>query len=183
MDAASGEQVKEEILRLLQEGADAVTEALLDVDDATARRRPSAECWSVLECVEHLALTEAGLLSRLKAAEPCEESHQDLAREARFQHLAMDRTRRIEAPPPAMPKHEAETLAAAVEFFREARCETVRFVENFDGEFRWWLTTHPLIKRPVNCYEMLLLMALHPKRHAHQIRETAQAACRNSDQV
>jgi hypothetical protein len=51
------------------------------------------------------------------------------------------------------------------------RRETVRFVEEFSGDFRSWLTMHPLITRPLNCYEMLLLMALHPARHAMQIAE------------
>jgi|HubBroStandDraft_6_1064221.scaffolds.fasta_scaffold17819_5 hypothetical protein len=44
----------------------------------------------------------------------------------------------------------------------------MQFVDEFSGELRCWLTKHPLITRPVNCYEMLL-MALHPRRHAHQI--------------
>jgi hypothetical protein len=32
------------------------------------------------------------------------------------------------------------------------------------------MTTHPLIP-VVNCYEMLLMMAAHPLRHAKQIEE------------
>src|SRR5260370_25643225 len=161
-----------EMLRVLQEGADALTWALSGVDETLASRRPGLENWSVVECVEHLTLTEAALLSRLRDAAPCPESHEDRAREAKFQQLALDRLRRIEAPEPVVPKRDSHDLSQAVKDFNAIRGETVRFVEEFPGELRWWLTTHPLIKRPVNCYEMLLLLALHPKRHALQIELT-----------
>jgi hypothetical protein len=131
--------------------------------------------------VEHLALTETALLSRLREARPSASSHEDRAREAKFQDLALNRSRHIEAPEPVVPKSHAEDLAQAVEEFDAARRETVRFVEEFPGDLRWWLTIHPLITRPVNCYEMLLLMAMHPKRHALQIgeaRETTRRAAK-----
>jgi hypothetical protein len=171
-DMAMIETERLEILRLLLEGMDALSLALSGVDESLASRRPGPENWSVLECVEHLTLTEAALLSRLREATPCLESHEDRAREAKFQDLALNRLRRIEAPEPVVPKRDSKDLAQAVEDFYAVRGETVRFVEEFPSELRWWLTTHPLIKRPVNCYEMLLLMALHPKRHAQQVEQT-----------
>ncbi len=167
---------RQEILRVLQEGADALAEALKDVDEARAGRRPRPESWSALECVEHLTLTERALLSRLREARPSDSSHEDRAREAKFRDLALNRSRRIEAPEPVIPKGRAKDLAQAMEEFNATRRDTVRFVEEFPGDLRWWLTVHPLITRPVNCYEMLLLVAMHPKRHALQIEEAREAA-------
>src|SRR5947207_15586541 len=95
---------RQEILRVLQEGADALAQALKDVDEPMAGRRPRPESWSVLECVEHLALTETALLSRLREARPSASSHEDRAREAKFQDLALNRSRHIEAPEPVVPK-------------------------------------------------------------------------------
>ena len=166
----------QEILRILKEGADALAEALKDVDEARAGNRPRPESWSPLECVEHLTLTERALLSRLREARPSDSSHEDRAREAKFQDLALNRSRRIEAPEPVVPKSREKNLAQAVEEFNATRKETVRFVEEFPGDLRWWLTTHPLITRPVNCYEMLLLIAMHPRRHALQIEEARASA-------
>jgi len=83
----------------------------------------------------------------------------------------MNRARRIEAPEVVIPKSSTTDLAQAVEGFHAARRETVRFVDQFPGDLRSWLAIHPLITRPVNCYEMLLLMAMHPRRHALQIAE------------
>jgi DinB family protein len=160
---------KQEIQRVLGEGMDALDDALRGLDEETARMRPHPESWSVVECVEHLSLAEAGLLSRLREAKPAEGSHEDRAREAKFQELALNRLRRIEAPEPAIPMGEQQTLEHAWAAFKAIRCETLCYVEDFDGNLRAWLTVHPLITRAVNCYEMLLLMALHPRRHAQQI--------------
>jgi hypothetical protein len=162
---------RQEILRLLQDGADALAKALDGIEESTAALRPRAESWSVVECVEHLALTETALLSRLRDATPSDRSHEDRVREAKFQDLAMNRARRIEAPEVVTPKGSTTDLAQAVAGFQAARRETVRFVDQFPGDLRSWLTIHPLITRPVNCYEMLLLMAMHPWRHALQIAE------------
>lgn len=171
---------RQEILRLLQEGADALAEALEGIEESTAALRPRPDSWSVIECVEHLALTEAALLSRLRSAKPSDSSHEDRAREAKFQDLAMNRARRIEAPEVVIPKSTATGLSHAVERFHAARKETLRFVDQFPGDLRSWLTLHPLITRPVNCYEMLLLMAMHPRRHALQIAEAREAGRRQA---
>jgi len=172
---------REEILRVLEEGARELAEALADLDEIRAGQRPQPESWSALECVEHLTLTETALLQRLKDARPSGSSHEDRAREAKFKDLALNRSRRIEAPERVVPKGCAKSIAEALEEFNTTRRETVRFVEEFPGDLRWWLTTHPLITRPVNCYEMLLLMAMHPKRHARQIEESREAARHETD--
>ncbi len=166
-----GNPEKKEIERVLHDGMDAFDDALRGLDDETATIRPRPDCWSVLECVEHIRLAEIGLFSRLKQATPSTASHEDRAREARFQELALNRARRIEAPEAATPTRERRTLAQAIEAVQTARRDTLRWLDAFDGDLRSWLTIHPLITRPVNCYEMLLLMALHPRRHAQQIVE------------
>jgi|SRR4051794_39446749 len=162
---------RREILLKLQAGADALANAWRGVDEQRARLRPQPESWSVLECVMHVALTERALMSRLKQAKDAGQSHEDRAREEKFEGLAVNRSRRIEAPPPVRPDCDSKTLVEAVEDFNATRRDTVRFVEEFGGDLRSWLTVHPLITRAVNCYEMLLLIALHPARHAQQIAE------------
>jgi hypothetical protein len=162
---------RQEILCRLQSGVDALKDALKGMDESLTRRRPTAESWSVVECVEHMIASEAALLSRLREATPQNESHEDRAREAKFQDLALNRLRRIEAPEIVLPKGDFESLGKAMEEFDSVRRETVRFVEEFSGDLRSWLVMHPLITRPLNCYEMLLLMALHPVRHSMQIAE------------
>ncbi len=50
------------------------------------------------------------------------------------------------------------------------RERTVRLAGNCEEDLRLKTTSHPLVG-PVNCYEILLLIAVHPQRHAKQIEE------------
>jgi hypothetical protein len=162
---------RQEILSRLQAGSGALKDAVKGLDESGARNKPTPESWSVLECVEHMVASEAVLLSRLREATPHDESYEDRAREEKLQGLALNRLRRIEAPEFVLPAGKYESLEKVMEGFDSVRGETVRFVEEFSGDLRSWLTMHPLITRPLNCYEMLLLMALHPTRHSVQISE------------
>jgi len=54
--------------------------------------------------------------------------------------------------------------------FLAARERTIRFVENCNEDLRAQSTTHPILGT-VNCYEVLLMIAVHPHRHAKQIAE------------
>jgi uncharacterized damage-inducible protein DinB len=162
---------KIEIERVLEDGMNALADSLTGVDEETACLRPLGGSWSIVDCVEHIALTEAALLTRLEKAQPAETSQADAAREARFRDLAMNRGRRIDAPELVRPASQSTTLTQARDAVQAARTQTSAFVRDFPGDLRSWLTQHPLITRPVNCYEMLLLIALHPKRHALQITE------------
>jgi hypothetical protein len=46
----------------------------------------------------------------------------------------------------------------------------VQFAETCQEDLRCKITSHPIIGK-VNCYEMLLMIAVHPHRHAKQIEE------------
>jgi DinB superfamily len=164
-----------EILHLLDVGRDALAVALEGVDEDLAKRRPEPERWSVLECVEHLAVAEELMLAGLHVAEPSDQSHENKKREAKILNFGLDRLRRIECPEAALPAGRSRTLREAVAQFEAVRTRTVRYVEEFSGDPRSRLTTHPLVYTPVNCYEMLLMIALHPARHAKQIIETVSA--------
>ena len=71
----------------------------------------------------------------------------------------------------AHPAGRYGSLQEAFAAFEAARTEVVGFVEEFDDDPRSWVTDHPMIAGPVNCYEILLLIAAHPGRHAGQIVE------------
>ena len=165
------EQEKQELLRALKEGQDALRASLAGVDDALARRKPASGGWSILECVEHVAVAERFLLSRLTGASRSEQPPENRARETWLAARAADRSRPIESPEAGRPAGRFESLSEALRDFDRARAETVRFVEKFADQMRFRLTDHPLIPGPVNCMEILLLVTAHPARHAKQIAE------------
>ena len=165
------ESEKREILDALKTGRDALREALAGVDDPLAARKPGGGGWSILECVEHLAAAEQSLASRLSSATESHCSQANPTREARIAAVGADRSRPIEAPERARPGGRFGSLSEALAAFDGARNKTVQFVEGFNGDPRFWVTHHPLMAEPVNCYEMLLMISLHPVRHAKQISE------------
>jgi hypothetical protein len=166
------EQDRKEILRMLAEGARDLRQAVDGVTDVEAAQRPVSGGWSVLDCLEHLAITEQELLRGAQIAVPAAERQYNPVREAKILDRALDRARVIAAPDIVIPAGKFTSASEAFAAFERVRAETVRFVEEFEGDPRSWLTTHPLVRGPVNCYEMFLMIALHPKRHAQQVAQT-----------
>jgi hypothetical protein len=156
---------------MLREGNEALRSALEGVGEEEAQIVPAEGRWSAAECVEHLALAEAELLRLIKIATKAGTTPARPGLEEKIRVRAADRSFRIEAPEVAVPSGRSESLHEAAARFDAARAETLAWVASFAADPRKWVTTHPLMKGPVNCWEMLLMIALHPKRHAEQIRE------------
>jgi hypothetical protein len=165
------ESDRQEILHGLKSGRDALHYCLSGVDEQTASRKPGPGRWSILECVEHLAVSEQFLLSRLTRALRSDRSHENRARETRIADRGLDRARPIDSPEVGRPTGRYQRLGEALSAFDDVRTETIRFVEGFSEDLRSWLTDHPLIPGPVNCHEILLMISVHPVRHAQQIVE------------
>jgi hypothetical protein len=169
------ESEKAEILRELQKGRDAVAAALAGVGEAEAARKPDPARWSILECVEHLALAEQFLQSRLAKATLSDQPIGSREKDAAILARGADRSRRAQSPEPGRPSGRFGSLREAVAALDSVRAETVRYVETHEGNPRCWLTDHPLAPVPVSCYEILLIMAAHSVRHAKQIAEARAA--------
>ena len=169
------ESEKREILLELKKGHDAFIDALRGVDEPRARRQPGPGRWSILECVEHVGVAERTLLSRLTGAALSETPIGNPAREARIRKRAADRSTRVESPEAATPGGRFGSLREAIAFFDCVRGETIQFVEECSGDPRCLIASHPLIPGPVNAFELLLLISVHPMRHAQQIEETRAA--------
>jgi hypothetical protein len=165
------EPEKQEILIQLDEGRKALSEALTGVDEHVAVWKQMPATWSILECAEHVVLAEEFLLSRLMAARVSASPAPDATRESRILKRGIDRTTRVESPAVARPCGRYLHLPDAFAGFCAVRARTIDWVGRLEGGLRSWLTDHPLIPGPINCYEMLLIVSVHPRRHAEQIKE------------
>jgi hypothetical protein len=168
---------KSALLKQLKEGRDALVEALAGVNDDAARQRPAANRWSILECVEHLAIGEEYQLGQALAAQPAASPEVNEKRERLIQERGADRSRPVPASEVAKPAERFAHLHDALQHFLAARDRTIKLVEEFDRDPRTFITTHPVLGQ-VNCYENLLLMAVHPLRHVKQIEECRAAVGR-----
>lgn len=166
---------RQEILARLEAGGRLLMDCVAGLPDAAATRRPVSDRWSVLEVVEHVAVTEGLLLvlvSRLRYAAP--EPEDNRKRESQILRFGTDRTRRFEAPEIARPTGRYPNVAAAMAAFHANRAETVAWVETCRDDLRTLSAVHPVFG-PRTCRQILEMMAVHPGRHAGQILEVRQA--------
>ena len=166
MDAADREQ----ILRLMAESDDALVTAVAGLADEDARRRPEPARWSVLECVEHVILVEDGVFASVSVKSTPGAPPVEPRREGQILRGMTNRERKFPAPEHAEPAGRYSSLAEALQEFCKRRARTVAYVEQYQQDPRNRTTLHPVIG-PVSCQEMFLVLALHPARHALQIRE------------
>ena len=165
---------KQQLLDSLESGRATLIASLEGATEDEAKRVPEPGRWSVLECVEHLFLVEHSLLERVIASQPSETPAGSRALEERILQRGADRTNRFEAPEQARPTGRLPTLAAALAAFLGKREQTIAYVRSTHDDLRFRATTHPLIGA-VSSYENLLIMAIHPHRHSHQIKEVRAA--------
>jgi hypothetical protein len=160
---------RQQILRLIAESDAALVGAVAGVSNEDARRRPEPERWSVLECVEHVILGDDAMFARVSAhstpgAPPGER------REELILRGMTNRERKFAAPELARPTGRFSSLPEAIEVFRQRRARSTAYVEQYQEDPRSRTTLHPGLG-PISCHEMFLALALHPARHALQIRE------------
>jgi len=163
-------QEKTEIIHSLQSGLDAIVLSIQGITEESAMRKPGGEKWSILECMEHIAIAEVHMFGQIALASKADAPVINKGREALIRKRGADRSRKIEAPDVAKPNGRFQTLEDATRHFCDARRRTLDFVENCNTDLRAMLTTHPVAGQ-VNCHEMLLIMSAHPFRHAEQIAE------------
>ena len=161
---------REQILRLIVESDAALVAAASGVSDEGARKRPEPERWSVLECVEHVILVEDGVFASISVHSTPGAPPVEPRREGQILRGMTNRERKFPAPDHAEPTGRYSSLAEALQEFRKRRARTVAYVEQYQDDPRNRTALHPVLG-PVNCQEMFLVLALHPARHALQIKE------------
>jgi uncharacterized damage-inducible protein DinB len=154
---------------LLRESRERLLLSLADVTEQSCRRHPSSGCWSVLGCVEHVAVTETFMLGLLKG--PRRPRSADAPnREQMFLERVANRSSKVEAPEKAHPTGRFPTLEAAQKLFETSRAGAILFAEQNNEDLRATEVSHPLFGE-VSAYELLIIMAKHVERHAAQIEQ------------
>lgn len=154
---------------LLRESRERFLLSLADVSEESCRHRPSSGCWSVLDCVEHVAATETFMFGLLKA--PRRPRSADAPnREQIFLERVANRSSKVEAPERAHPTGRFPTLDAAQKLFENSRAGAILLAEQNTEDLRRTEVPHPLFGE-VSAYELLIVMAKHAERHAAQIEE------------
>jgi len=159
------------LLKNFEEGRDAFLRSIAGLSEAQLHFKPQPDRWSIADCVEHIALTEDAMYARATqgAANPKGVSL-DPEKDARFADAVVARRRKVVAPESFRPAGRFASLDAACNHFLEGRERAIAYVRECAEDVRHLFALHPLLGE-IDCYQYLLLLALHPARHAAQIEE------------
>ena len=161
---------RDQLMASLNAGRAELLAAVEGMTDEQAAAQPPGGGWSVLENAEHVAIAEKMLLRLLKTRSVAVEEELSREREAVLYERLAARGRKVEAPKFVRPSGRYATLGEAVEAFLSAREHSVKWLESCDFDLRRRTVEHPLAGQ-VSAYELILIMAAHPARHARQIQE------------
>src|SRR5262249_45636440 len=142
-----------EILQNLRAGQEAFVASLANIPEDLATRVPGPGKWSILECVEHVAVAEDYLFHQISNAKRSEVPMLNIAREAAILDRGTDRTRKVQSPEVAQPRGRFATVTDALGSFQATRRRTIQFVEDCLDDPRTMMAHHPLIGT-VNNYEL-----------------------------
>ncbi|HEY3742841.1 MAG TPA: DinB family protein [Bryobacteraceae bacterium] len=157
------------------------------VDGVTAEEsvwKPIPERWSILEYVEHLAISDDGLISmvkRIMAEPPTPETPEQRAE--REQHIRSTPIARgtNHAPAALVPPGRFATVSEAMAAFEAARDRTLEFARTVDGDMRSHFANHSVLG-PLDAYQWLTANARHVEMHAAHIRELREQWAAQSSQ-
>lgn len=163
------------VLELLRRSSSELQESVLGIEPAEAARRPADGGWTIAEIVEHVAVAEEQMYTALTTRyREMPEANHNTEKEQTILRAALDRSRKVISPEVSKPTGRFGTLAAGLAHFRDCRARTVAYVEQCRDDLRRRTVKHP-IAGVVTDYEYLTILALHPSRHAEQIRERSGA--------
>jgi hypothetical protein len=150
-----------------------LTDEVSNLSDEQVHFRPGPNSWNILDCVEHLVLSEPNYWSTLKTtmagrASRKESPSEDVDR----MWYGIDRTERASTGPSQVPKGRFTQMAPALTEFRGLRATMLNYVRTSQEDWRHHLV--PEWDRDV--YQWLLMISAHSQRHILQIREIKHAA-------
>jgi hypothetical protein len=164
---------RETALALLARSRTAVLSAVDGVTEDQARWKPAPERWSILEYVEHLAVSDDALVNLVKRSlttpAQVETGEQRKEREQKMRETPIPRGAN-RAPENLRPTARFDSLAEAVSAFLSARERTTEYARSTTDDLRQHFTPHPVLG-PMDAYQWLCGNARHAETHAAHVVE------------
>lgn len=159
----------------LERTRDLLLSATANVSEDKAKLKPGPNRWSVLDCVEHLAVTEVAILGLIQGnlkgpPSPDADRAKTMGKTAMMEKFMPDRSHKATAPAEIAPQGRFKTLAEAREAFAEARKTTIAFAETTEADLHAHVYKH-LAFAELDLYQWILLTAFHAERHTLQAEE------------
>ena len=158
---------KEALRARLQEGREKWLAAVQGISEQDALFSPGEGQWNILQVAEHVATAERQMLAlwkKLSAPGTAPREKDSLIVTAQG-----NRNKKNPAPERSVPTGRFQSLKDAVAAFVENRAATMAALDEA-GDLRAKVVEHPLAG-VCDGYQLFLIMALHPVRHAYQVEE------------
>jgi hypothetical protein len=165
---------REQLLRLLTASRKKLLESAEGLTDGQARLRPAEDRWSILECVEHVGQVEDVIFAAVTTKLTPSDAPADRTREQKIISGATDRNRKVDSPDQVKPTGKFASLADALAHFEQSRARSIEYIESCEQDLRAVTGPHPVLGQ-ASGQEFMIIMALHPARHALQILEAREA--------
>jgi hypothetical protein len=144
--------------------------ALKGLSETEPAFRPAPGAWSIHECLDHLVAVEKRSLRAIMTRAVFQE--QPLLRREQSARLleAGSRKNKFEAPSAVRPSGRYASSEEAKVALLEARERMREYVAHTPDDLDSLVLEHPLLGK-ITCYEWVLFIVGHTRRHLDQIRE------------
>jgi len=164
---------RETALALLARSRTAVLNAVDGVTEEQARWKPAPERWSILEYIEHLAVSDDALVKlvwrSLETPAHLETEDERRAREQKIRETPIPRGVN-RAPESLKPVARFGSLAEAVSAFLAARERTIEYAQSTTDDLRSHFVPHPVLGQ-MDGFQWLCGNARHAESHAAHVVE------------
>lgn len=151
-----------------------VADAIKGLSDAQLKFKPAPDKWSIEDCVKHIAVTETMLWQMTNGnitapANPEKRADIKWSDDDVMKNIT-DRSNKVKTSAPMEPQNAGfATLEDALKSFIENRGKLVDYVNSTNDDLRNHVATLPFAS--FDCYQMILFIGAHSKRHTAQIDE------------
>ena len=140
--------------------------------------KPSAETWSVAECMEHIVISEAKLFGIIEGTlqgnpDPSLRSEVKMS-DDQVLGLVKSREQKVKTRPDFEPDDRFGGFKGSVSAFKARRKANMKFVKDTEMDLRNRYFDFPFGK--VDIYQAILFISGHTARHTDQIREIIASA-------
>jgi hypothetical protein len=136
--------------------------------------KPSADSWSVQECVYHIAISEKNLWTLLemtmKATANPEKRSEIKMTDEQIISMIQDRGMKVKTNEKFEPKNTPyKSMEEAMADFKSNRVNHIKYIKATTEDLRNHVTQMPF--GWLDCYQLCLMISAHTNRHTQQINE------------
>jgi hypothetical protein len=170
------EKDRQFVVKNLKQTQKALLKSIKKLSDAQLNFKPAPDKWSIKECVQHLALAEAGLWQwiqgTLKSPANPEKRANIKMTDADLLKGVANRQQKAQAPENFQPKNaQWATVDETIQAFKAERATHIEFMKGSGADD---MRNHVATETPLGAldsYQLVLLLSAHTSRHTEQINE------------